>query len=143
VQSHPCQWRIKRHEIDILRTLVSKTAEEAQAIGSSQSENISLVLRSVDALQGSIGGCRNELSSIKDTLFAKERSDILEWISNSVDPSQNYNQAIKQRNIVTGRWLTESNDFTHWIDTPGFLWLHGIRTYTLQSLYTTNAFPSW
>ena len=57
----------------------------------------------------------------------RERQDLLEWLSSSADPSANHNMAIKKREADTGTWFLESNDFCQWVNSPGLLWLYGIR----------------
>jgi hypothetical protein len=123
--------------IDDFRTLAAKTAEEVRDFGSALSDKMNKVLDSMLDLAGSLNYCRDELRSMKDNLRNQLRADILHWFSNSVDPSQNYNRAIKDRKSGTGQWFLQTNEFTRWIDIPGFIWLHGIRKFKLvfQSVF--------
>jgi hypothetical protein len=74
-------------------------------------------------------GCRTDIKLATEILSDMQRTALLDWISNSVDPSRNYNQAIKAREDGTGQWFLESNDFVHWINNPGLMWIYGIRKF--------------
>jgi hypothetical protein len=113
--------------------LAAKTAEEVRDFGSALSDKMNKVLGSMLDLARSLNYCRDELRSIKDNLSDRARADILHWFSNSVDPSQNYNRAIKNRQSGTGQWFLQTSEFTRWIDIPSFIWLHGIRKFKLVS----------
>ena len=59
------------------------------------------------------------------------RKKICEWLS-PPDPSTNHNAALQARHEGTGDWFLEGQEFLKWTTTPGsFLWIHGIRMYTL------------
>jgi len=112
---------------DLPRTLVSKTAKEVHAFGSAHSEKLSLVLRSIDDISEDLHNCRIDVKSVTESLSDAKRLAILDWISSSVDPSRNYNRALKDREKGTGKWFLESSEYSDWVNTPGFLWLLGIR----------------
>jgi len=54
------------------------------------------------------------------------QNDIIRWLS-APDPSLNYNNALKARNVKTGTWLIESAVFLRWtLNAGSLLWLYGI-----------------
>ena len=60
---------------------------------------------------------------VDDALREKIRS----WLK-PPDPTTNYNTAIEARQVGTGAWFMQSQDFVDWTTTPGsFLWIRGIR----------------
>ncbi|KAH8657573.1 ankyrin repeat-containing domain protein [Tricladium varicosporioides] len=64
-----------------------------------------------------------ELQVRQKTLIARE---IQQWLS-SPDASSNHNAACKKRQLTTGAWFIESDEFNEWKTCPNsFLWLHGI-----------------
>jgi hypothetical protein len=72
------------------------------------------------------GSCTivQKLTSTLEEKLAKVRS----WLS-PPDPSQNYQRALKERQINTGLWFVESDQYVNWrADTASspFLWLYGI-----------------
>lgn len=93
------------------KTLVSKTEELIQSERSTQTEQLSRLLFSMKELANSLHESRIGSSSLQETLLGMEHSDILRWISTSVDPSRNYNQAINDRQKGTGEWLIRSDGF--------------------------------
>ena len=69
--------------------------------------------------------CQAEITVAAEILSDIQRQTLLEWLS-SVDPSRNYNQAIKDREKDTGQWFLDLDDFVNWLNTPGFIWIYGI-----------------
>ena len=60
-----------------------------------------------------------------------EQESILKWLS-VTDPSTNHNAACKSREPETGEWFTKGAEFADWkTSSNSFLWLYGIRTFTL------------
>lgn len=115
---------------DCCRALASKTAAEVRAFGSEHSRKMSKMLQSVEDMADELRGWRTEM---KDVLSDLQRTAILEWIGGSVDPSRNYNQALKDREKGTGQWFLDSEDFIDWVNTPGLMWIHGIRKFSQMS----------
>lgn len=73
--------------------------------------------------------CRNALGlrkAIEDRQGDKERAKLLDWLSD-VDPSVNFNAAIRKREQHTGNWLLKDNEmFENWQTAPNsLLWLNG------------------
>ncbi|KAF7538549.1 hypothetical protein G7Z17_g12611 [Cylindrodendrum hubeiense] len=55
-----------------------------------------------------------------------EKQRVLDYFM-KVNPQPNLEMSIKLQHAMTGLWLTEAPDFTHWLATPGSrLWLSGI-----------------
>ena len=55
------------------------------------------------------------------------RDKIRSWLK-PPDPTINYNTAIEARQVGTGAWFIQSQDFVDWTTTPGsFLWIRGKR----------------
>lgn len=51
---------------------------------------------------------------------------IYQWLA-GIDPSSNYQQALRQRQGKAGLWLIDSEDYRKWkTESSSFLWLHGI-----------------
>jgi hypothetical protein len=52
--------------------------------------------------------------------------NIHQWLS-PPDPSSNHNTACSKRQLTTGAWFLESEEFGKWkLGSNSFLWLHGI-----------------
>ncbi|KUJ13873.1 uncharacterized protein LY89DRAFT_753194 [Mollisia scopiformis] len=69
------------------------------------------------------------LVSLQMSIDARQRetcrSDLLDWLS-SVDPSKNYNNALRTREDGTGNWLLKSRNFKDWeIGRRSLLWSNG------------------
>jgi hypothetical protein len=63
---------------------------------------------------------------VKDHSWSEELEKIQKWLS-PVDPSTNYQKALKQRQANTGLWFLKSDRYAKWKTEPGsFLWLYGI-----------------
>ena len=55
------------------------------------------------------------------------RDKIRLWLK-PPDPTTNYNTAVEARQVGTGAWLIQSQDFVDWMTTRGsFMWICGIR----------------
>ncbi|KAF2825614.1 ankyrin [Ophiobolus disseminans] len=106
--------------------LLSKTAKEVQNLRSIQSGKLTSILDSLQNLTDSLYWYRPKVDFIHDTLMENQRLEMLEWISNTVDPSRNFNQALRNRHRGTGEWLLRSAHIREWISSPGLIWLHGI-----------------
>ena len=114
--------------------------------------NIFLLLTKVLGIQGKIAEVSENLSSTHSVLtsaYAKltwsdtERQVLLDWICNS-DTSNLHNKASEKRHSDSGLWFLESNDFAAWANSPGFLWLCGIRAYLpvlVEVLIADTFFP--
>lgn len=50
---------------------------------------------------------------------------IRRWLS-APDPSLNYKKALKQRQVSTGIWFLESEQYAKWRTDPSIVWLYGI-----------------
>ena len=64
--------------------------------------------------------------------LSSEERDLLDWLS-PLESFSKQNDALSRRQIGTGRWLLESNEFRRWLDTPGqVLWCPGMREQCLH-----------
>ncbi|KAF2734117.1 hypothetical protein EJ04DRAFT_603796, partial [Polyplosphaeria fusca] len=117
--------------------LLSISIDQIKQLRNSQShtaDNIDRVLSLVDNIKVKLdethlstnGSIDRLQSTLEDTQARQMRKNILEWVSNSVDPSTNYNDALGNRHPGTGRWFLESTIFKEWVMDPHLLWLHGI-----------------
>ena len=73
------------------------------------------------------------------------REKICLWLK-PPDPTTNYNTAIEARQVGTGAWFIQSQDFVDWTTTPGsFMWICGIRasTRTRPLWFLTKHLCSW
>jgi hypothetical protein len=62
----------------------------------------------------------------------ERRQKIHRWLS-PPDSSSNHNAACKKRQPTTGSWFVGGDQFAEWkVRSNSFLWLHGIRKYTVQ-----------
>jgi hypothetical protein len=96
---------------NIFRTLASHTADEIHETRSTLSNQVNNLLDSVSNIAGSLSYCGADLSYIKDRAIYQERANVLDWISDSTDLSESYNQAIRHQEPGTGRWLLDSDGF--------------------------------
>jgi hypothetical protein len=56
----------------------------------------------------------------------KKLAEIYQWLA-PPDPSLNYQKAIRQRQVGTGRWFLDSEQYKIWRTNPASsIWLHGI-----------------
>lgn len=70
-------------------------------------------------------------------MTASHRRELHRWLA-APDPTTNHQNALKQRSGATGAWLTQSKQFSDWIDSPkSFLWLYGIAGCGKTILTTT------
>ena len=71
--------------------------------------------------------------AIEEARNDNAREKLLDWLSSSVDASENYNSARESHALSTGDWLVEkSSDFKNWETAPNsLLWLHGKGTIPL------------
>jgi DNA replication protein DnaC len=54
------------------------------------------------------------------------KNKIIKWLA-PVDPRTNQEAARKKHEEQTGRWFTEGEQFSKWLEQPNsLLWLHGI-----------------
>ncbi|KAF4626579.1 hypothetical protein G7Y89_g11575 [Cudoniella acicularis] len=121
--------------------LLSKTNEEVSEIRKTQlntSEEVTEILSLVGNIQFAVKdfgqlyqGIHSETTALHKGQLAGERENLLKWISSSVDPSTNHNNAVKKREPDTGVWFLESDDFYTWMRSGSFLWLYGIRDSTI------------
>ena len=83
----------------------------------------------VSALRDPIKSNFDLLTQHIDAAISAKHEAILKWLSD-VDPSLNYNKALKQRTPTTGDWFLKGNDYAEWIEGKvQILWLYGIRRY--------------
>jgi hypothetical protein len=62
----------------------------------------------------------------------EHQQKIHRWLS-SPDLSSNHNAACEKRQLTTGAWFVEGDQFPEWkCSSNSFLWLHGIREYTFS-----------
>lgn len=93
------------------------------------------MLVAVKETSDQLNSCHSKLAALEKAQRSGERQKILEWIYSSVDPSENYNNAIKSREPETGLWFLESDTFAKWIRSPKLLWLTGIRRSSLIDFF--------
>lgn len=64
---------------------------------------------------------------VEETQRNAQRSQILNWLSSNIDPSQNYRAARDKHALTTGDWLTKRSPvFDMWMVAPNsLLWIHG------------------
>ena len=68
------------------------------------------------------------------SLADQKQGKILRWLS-ALDPSSSHNSARKKQQETTGAWFLDSPQYAKWkTSQKSFLWLHGIREYTLSSV---------
>lgn len=141
---------------DLVRELVSDSADELKTIHQSQADHSKEVTRIIGEVAVSIHqghadqskmaarilsevaalNCALEDVSLSsqsklDILLEKksdsERHDVLSWICKNSDPSTHHNNATRAREPETGLWFLESENFQDWTKHSKFLWLYGIR----------------
>ena len=83
-----------------------------------------------DDVRSTVEGIRTELKERHEAetriAIDKERQEILKSFA-KVDPRSNHNMSQKLRSPGTGLWLTEGQEFKHWMETGNAkLWYHGI-----------------
>ena len=65
--------------------------------------------------------------SYTNVIGSKEAKEIYRWLA-APDTSGNYNAAREKHHAMTGAWLIEGKEFSHWKETPGSaLWIYGTR----------------
>ncbi|PMD13353.1 hypothetical protein NA56DRAFT_424133 [Hyaloscypha hepaticicola] len=66
------------------------------------------------------------ISGISNAQIKATKSEIIKWLA-PVDPRANQEAARKKHEEQTGRWFTEGENFSNWLEQPNsLLWLHGI-----------------
>lgn len=83
-----------------------------------------------DEIRGDIQGIKAEFQRRQEAetriALNKERQQILDYLG-VTNPQENHKTALKLRHPATGIWLTESDEFKHWLVTSNAkLWLYGI-----------------
>ncbi|ORY17151.1 hypothetical protein BCR34DRAFT_597232 [Clohesyomyces aquaticus] len=113
--------------------MVSKSTDELHHLRQDHTNGNKILFQKLDKAESLSVELRNVMQSWNAKLEEfrlvrtdDERRDLLQWLSPSVDPSSNYNDAIKSRKEDTGLWFLRSRSFRAWIKTSGTLWLHGI-----------------
>jgi len=96
-----------------------------------------IVSRLSQAIQGNVTSLNESMEEFKigQQAYLKDRQQekIFRWLS-SPDPSSNHNSARKKQQSTTGAWFLDGSQFDQWRTNPNsFLWLHGIRKYTIVS----------
>jgi len=89
------------------------------------------------AIQGNVTSLNESMEELKigqqASLKDRQQGKIFRWLS-SPDPSSNHNSARKKQQPKTGAWFLDGSQFDQWRTNPNsFLWLHGIRKYTIVS----------
>lgn len=96
-----------------------------------------IVSRLSQAIQGNVTSLNESMEELKigqqASLKDRQQGKIFRWLS-SPDPSSNHNSAREKQQPTTGAWFLDSTQFAEWNTTSNsFLWLHGIRKYTIVS----------
>ncbi len=96
-----------------------------------------IVSRLSQAIQGNVTSLNESMEELKigqqASLKDRHQGKIFRWLS-SPDPSSNHNSAREKQQPTTGAWFLDSTQFAEWNTTSNsFLWLHGIRKYTIVS----------
>jgi hypothetical protein len=79
---------------------VSHTADEIRETRSTLSDQVNSLLKYVSSIAGSLNYSGADLSYIKDRVVDQERAGVLDWVSNSTDPSETTTKPLDIKNRV-------------------------------------------
>ncbi|KAK0644310.1 ankyrin repeat-containing domain protein [Cercophora newfieldiana] len=102
--------------------LLSKTADETISLR----ETYTGLAKEITEICMLVKTQRQHVEEAHQGQKERDRRELLGWLCHSVDTSINHNLAVEKREPETGDWFLESDQFSHWVRSADFIWLHGI-----------------